>query len=136
MDKYSFPSTQNTMKILVYFSLLTAFRTQRNYKDNRNGCSWTLKSSTKSRVQKRGMVKAKSKDWNITCLSVKTSVSENRNQSTNYCLHDQYYTGHSVVHYRGYWALQPHSTLLRVTEYYASYVNISSVVSLLCSVLW
>jgi hypothetical protein len=101
MNKYSFPSTQNTMNILVSFSLLTAFNTQRSYKDNRNSCIWSLKSSIKSRVQKRGMFKAKSRDYNITCFSVKTSVSENWNQSTNYSLHDQYYTGHSVYTLHG-----------------------------------
>lgn len=85
----------------LFFVIDSLPHTQRNHKDNRNSCSWTLKSSTKSRVQKRGMFKAKNKDRNITCFSVKTSVSENRNQSTNYCLHDQYYTGHSVYTLHG-----------------------------------
>lgn len=101
MDKYSFPSTQNTMNILVYFSLLTAFHLQCYYKDNRNSCSWSLKSSTKSRVQKWEMFKAKSdtKTSHVSLLKHQFLETETKARITIYTI---YITLEAVfIHYIG-----------------------------------
>jgi hypothetical protein len=59
MDKYSFPSTQNTVQIPVYFSLWTAFYTQRNYKDNSRQLQLVFEIKHKITRPEKGNVKSK-----------------------------------------------------------------------------